>query len=289
VLSFADSTVEIPSATKRFRAITKEYILLSPVERDSTIILAAKNTDRIKLNQSIRENLVKLGELQEGQAIKIQTGKNPEVTRNFSSGDKIIFFQNDHKIGIMNGQQGKVLAINGNQLKIGTGEKEILINSKEYNHFDHGYASTHYKAQGMTVDRAIINIDSSQKLLNSRNSYYVDISRARHKVSIYTDNKAKIGAQVGQWGKKITSNDFVAKNILSRPKFHLPKVSVPKITALRLNTLPTSALNLLTKVVNAPINIASKVMDLAKKPADLIGKVMQEPKNQPTQRRGMHM
>lgn len=285
----ADSTVEIPSATKRFRAITKEYISLTPVERDSTIILAAKNTDRIKLNQSIRDNLVKLGELQEGQAIKIQTGKNPEVTRNFSTGDKIIFFQNDHKIGIMNGQQGKVLAINGDQVKVGTGGKEVLINSKEYNHFDHGYASTHYKAQGMTVDRAIINIDSSQKLLNNRNSYYVDISRARHKVSIYTDNKAKIGSQVGQWGKKITSNDFVTKNILSRPKFQLSKVAVPKITAHMLNTLPTPALNLLTKVVNAPINIANKVIDLAKKPADLIEKVMQESKNQPTQRRWMHM
>lgn len=180
-----DHTFEIASTAKRFKAITKEYTELTPSEQASTIVLTAKNKERITLNNSIREVLIKNGSLGKGLEYKIQTRKSNEVVREFSAGDKIMFFKNDYKLGVMNGQAGRVVQINEGQLVVESNKNTIKINVAEYNHLDHGYTRTTHKAQGVTVDRALIHMDSAQKQLNSRNNYYVDISRARNKISIY--------------------------------------------------------------------------------------------------------
>ena len=52
-------------------------------------------------------------------------------------------------------------------------------------------------------------MDSSQAQMNNRNAYYVDISRARHEVKIFTDDKIKIQEQVKDFVKKLTSEDFI--------------------------------------------------------------------------------
>lgn len=217
----ADRTFEIPSASKRFKAITKEYTELSPTEQNNTIVLTAKNKDRIAINDSIRVALIKKGDLGNGIEYKIQTGKSVEHARGFSVGDKIMFFKNDYKLGVMNGQLGKVINASEGQLVVETNNKAIKVNTEEYNHFDHGYAMTTHKAQGMTVDRAIINIDSTQKKLNSRNNYYVDISRARNEISIYTDSKKLLREQIGEFTKKLVSTDFAIRSILNDRKIKL--------------------------------------------------------------------
>lgn len=54
---------------------------------------------------------------------------------------------------------------------------------------DLGYASTSHSAQGSTVQRVIINIDSSRSadLVNQR-QFYVSLSRPRIEARIYTDS-----------------------------------------------------------------------------------------------------
>ena len=67
---------------------------------------------------------------------------------------------------------------------------------------------TTHKAQGITVDRVLINLDSRQAHMNNRNAYYVDISRARREAKIFTDNAAEIRKQVRDFARKLTSEDF---------------------------------------------------------------------------------
>ena len=67
---------------------------------------------------------------------------------------------------------------------------------------------TSHKAQGITVGRAIIHMDSKQAHMNNRNAYYVNISRARHEVKIFTDNAKEIRSQVRDFARKLTSADF---------------------------------------------------------------------------------
>nr|WP_231040425.1 hypothetical protein [Pectinatus frisingensis] len=71
---------------------------------------------------------------------------------------------------------------------------------------------TTHKAQGITANKVIINMDSSQKQLNSRNNYYVDISRAKNEVSIYTNSKCKIDQQVSLFARKLSLNNFKRKD-----------------------------------------------------------------------------
>ena len=244
----ADSSQEIRSTAKRFKAITDEYISLSAVDQANTIILTTRNKDRIALNESIRAKLVKSGRLEQGTEIIIQTGKASETTRSFAKEDKILFFKNDYRLGVKNGQAGKIKAIEGKKITVETAGKNLIFDIEEYKHFDYGYAMTTHKAQGATADRVIINLDSSQKELNSRNSYYVDISRARHRVSIYVDNQDKISDQISHFVKKISSHDFTQEPAL---------VAKQKSSGIEL---PISPVKMLTQALEAR---TSKIVDMA--------------------------
>ena len=74
----------------------------------------------------------------------------------------------------------------------------IEFNPSEHRHFDHGYAVTSHSSQGFTAERVPVNADTSvhPDLLNSRFGY-VSISRARDEATLFTDDMAKLGPQLG--------------------------------------------------------------------------------------------
>lgn len=207
---------EIDSNVKRLKAMAREYTGLTSKGQDNSIILTAKNADRITINSLVRDRLMKTGQLNASNQHEFEMFTDQDekvmIKKSFCPGDKIIFLKNDHKLGIKNGQLGKIESINNNILKISSNNKTFFLNTDTYKHIDHGYALTSYKSQGMTVDKAIINIDSHQSKLNSRNAFYVNISRAKNGVSVYTDSKDKISKQLINWQKKINSDDFLIKN-----------------------------------------------------------------------------
>ena len=83
-----------------------------------------------------------------------------------------------------------------------------MFDTREYKHFDYGYAMTTFKAQGITVDNALIVHDSTQKNSNTRNKIYVDVSRAKKSVKIFTDDKEALVKQAKRFQQKITSSTF---------------------------------------------------------------------------------
>ncbi|SDF31667.1 MobF family relaxase [Sporolituus thermophilus] len=193
----------------RMNAIVAEYTAMTPEKQKGTVILTAGNKDRRYLNEAIRAELKRQGQLSPGIEFKVQDASGKTFKREFAAGDKIIFLQNDNKLDVRNGQTGIVTKIDGTVLTVQSGSKTIAVDLEQYKKIDHGYAMTAHKAQGITTDRVLINLDSSQKHLNSRNAFYVDISRARHEVKVFTDNKEKVADQVREWAKKLTSDDFL--------------------------------------------------------------------------------
>ena len=202
------NVVQITKPKERFRAIVGEYATLSPDQQRGTIILTAANKDRRRLNTEIRAELKKMQQLPSGREYSVEDANGRSQRREFSQGDKVIFLQNDNRMDVKNGQTGIVEGIRDRGILVKSGDKMINVDFAQYKKIDHGYAMTAHKAQGITTDRALIHLDSGQKQMNSRNAYYVDISRAKYEVKIFTDNVAEIRSQVQQFAKKLTSEDF---------------------------------------------------------------------------------
>jgi ATP-dependent exoDNAse (exonuclease V) alpha subunit len=80
---------------------------------------------------------------------------------------------------------------------------QLSAASDRLRHIDHGYASTSHSAQGATVDRVIVDIDTrlSPELVN-RKQFYVSISRARNGLTIFTDDRRQLGRAVNRSREK---------------------------------------------------------------------------------------
>src|SRR2546423_2975064 len=113
-----------------------------------------------------------------------------EAEREFAEGDRIQFRAPFTEKRIANGELGTIAKIGEEELtvKLDSG-REIIFEKDQFRHVDHGYAVTSHSSQGTTVDRVLINADTSESrvLLNDRMGY-VAVSRAREDAIIYTNS-----------------------------------------------------------------------------------------------------
>ena len=118
-------------------------------------------------------------------------GNKYEYEITFSKGDEITFTKNDYVLyDVRNGERGTVLETKPDTLRIELEDKRIIkVNLKEYSSFDYGYALSTYKSQGQTFDKVVIESDTRFRSLSDMRHQYVNITRAKHDVHIYTDNK----------------------------------------------------------------------------------------------------
>ena len=64
--------------------------------------------------------------------------------------------------------------------------KELMLDTKEYNYFSHGYATSLHKSQGGTGERVWAVMPSS---IQDFSSFYVAATRAVNDFNVITDNK----------------------------------------------------------------------------------------------------
>jgi conjugative relaxase-like TrwC/TraI family protein len=113
-----------------------------------------------------------------------------EAQREFAEGDRIQFRAPFTEKRIANGELATIAKIGNEELmvKLDSG-REVSFERDRFRHIDHGYAVTSHSSQGTTVDRVLINADTSESrvLLNDRMGY-VAVSRAREDAIIYTNS-----------------------------------------------------------------------------------------------------
>jgi ATP-dependent exoDNAse (exonuclease V) alpha subunit len=123
-----------------------------------------------------------------------------EIQREFSVGDRIQFTAPDKSLGVANRDMAAIAAIHPDgRLSVRLDNNhQIEFNPNEHRHLDHGYAVTSHSSQGLTADRVLVHGDTSvhPDLLNSRFAY-VSISRASREATLFTDDLAKLGPQLG--------------------------------------------------------------------------------------------
>ncbi len=229
-----DSIKEIPQRQYRLNSVIHEYCNYTVEKQDKSAILVARNNDRNELNSEIHNRLVEKGTLKNECLLTSVNQYGIETSNPYAIGEKVIFTKNDYKlkdtngetVGIKNGQLGKIININGPKVTVQTNTNQnVIFDTREYKHFDYGYAMTTFKAQGITVDNALIVHDSTQKSSNTRNKIYVDVSRAKKSVKIFTDDKETLVKQAKRFQQKITSSTFtpyIAKS-KERKTIHVSK------------------------------------------------------------------
>lgn len=182
-------TVQVWEAEERFRRLAKDFASLDRRDRDQSVIITGTNKDRVRLNERVRRELMARRELAEGETFRLEDQKRRPFKREISVDDRVMFLRNDRRLGVLNGQVGKVTEINGRQLTVETVGKKLVIDTDRYRCLDLCYASTTWKAEGDSYRRVFINIDTRQHLVNHRQDYYVKISRTRESLTIYTNDR----------------------------------------------------------------------------------------------------
>ncbi len=137
----------------------------------SRIILTHTNDEVRALNEAARIRMRAAGDLGNEVRLTVERG-----ARNFASGDRVMFLQNERGLGVKNGTLGTIEQVSAQSMTAQTDDgRSVRFDLKDYNRIDHGYAATIHKAQGMTVDRTHVLATPG---LDSHSSY-VALSRHR--------------------------------------------------------------------------------------------------------------
>ena len=115
------------------------------------------------------------------------------------AGDRIRWTRNDDGLGLVNSRTAEVEAVtngrvtfqleDGRRLELGRGDLQLR-------HLDHAWASTVHAFQGRTVDNVIAAMEARHPHLTTQKSFYVEISRARDRAELVTDDAAELRAQL---------------------------------------------------------------------------------------------
>ncbi len=73
---------------------------------------------------------------------------------------------------------------------------DLAPDSPQLRRIDHAWASTMHASQGRTVDNVIAVMESGHKNLTTQKSFHVEISRARDRAELVTDNAKALKEQL---------------------------------------------------------------------------------------------
>jgi Ti-type conjugative transfer relaxase TraA len=143
----------------------------------SRIILTHTNDEVRALNEAARMRMRAAGDLGDDVHLTVERG-----ARDFASGDRVMFLQNERGLGVKNGTLGTVEQVSEQSMTVQTDDgRSVRFDLRDYNKIDHGYAATIHKAQGMTVDRTHVLATPGM----DAHSSYVALSRHRDGMDLH--------------------------------------------------------------------------------------------------------
>lgn len=169
-------------------AIVRDYLFDRAARPEGSRVVLAHRRDNVRaLNDAIRAERRARGELDDEIAFRTNNGE-----RRFAVGDRILFLENNRAIDVKNGTLGTAEKVEKDRIIVrldnGDGEgrgRAVSVSIADYAAVDHGYATTIHKAQGATVDRALVLASE----MTDRHLAYVAMSRHRHDVRLYASRE----------------------------------------------------------------------------------------------------
>lgn len=165
---------------------------------EDTLIITSTKSAREELNKMIRQQLLDNGTLNKESeklfdlTVLDEDGIETPKQVYLAIGEKILFTKNEYKeYDIRNGERATITNIEDKFLTVKTEDnRELKIDTEKFPYIiDYGYALTTYKSQGQTYNKVVIDADTSVPVLNDMRNAYVNITRCRNEIQIYTDDK----------------------------------------------------------------------------------------------------
>ena len=110
-------------------------------------------------------------------------------------GDRVCWTRNDATHALVNSGSAEVTAVKENRvsLRLEDGRAlELRAGDPQLRHVDRAWASTAHAFQGRTVDRVIAAMEANHPHLTTQKTFYVEISRARHRAELVTDDRGAL-------------------------------------------------------------------------------------------------
>ena len=137
------------------------------------------------------------------------------------AGDRVRWTRNDRDLGLVNSRTAEVVSVedgrvsfrleDGRALTLGRGDPQLR-------HLDHAHASTAHAFQGRTVDNVIAAMEANHPHLTTQKSFYVEISRARYRAELVTDDAARLRERLeATTGERIAALEAVAPDMPAEP------------------------------------------------------------------------
>ena len=164
-----------------------------------TAIDPKKNTITVEVQtkHAVKEKVLDLKKY--GDKINVYT----EVSKPFKEGEKIIFTKNIKNSPVKNGVTATIKQIKDSHIhtELSNG-KSFTFDMNKYNYVDYGYAITDYKAQGATAKDVLVLADSR---LATKNSFYVQITRAENNIEVITDDKTLLKENISSTQENVST------------------------------------------------------------------------------------
>ncbi len=156
-------------------------------------------------------------------AVEVYKSENIELR----AGDRIRWTRNDTAHGLVNSHMAEVVEVGKESLTFRLEDGRTLDMNRtdsQLRHVDRAWASTVHAFQGRTVDNVIAVMEANHPHLTTQKSFYVEISRARHRAELVTDDRKALGEHL----ETATGERVAALEALEPGAEHT--VTVPEMT-----------------------------------------------------------
>ena len=138
------------------------------------------------------------------------------------AGDRIRWTRNDAGLGLVNSGTAEVAAVRDGRVTFRLEDGRMLDlapGDAQLRHVDRAWASTVHAFQGRTVDTVIAAMEANHPHLTTQKSFYVEISRARDKAELVTDDRAALKEQLeAATGERIAALEAVGADKAKEPE-----------------------------------------------------------------------
>ncbi|MEO7981479.1 MAG: AAA family ATPase, partial [Sporichthyaceae bacterium] len=177
---------------------------------ERVVMLAVRRSDVTKLNATARRRLLEDGRL----GLDAVVAGGGHRAREYRAADQVLVTANDHRLGLLNGTRGTVTGVDpqAQTLTVRDDEDRQATVTADWaaGHLDHGYAMTCHKAQGATVETALLYGSGAL----TREAGYVALSRGRTANHLYVTERDD--TQPAAWIEDDEHLDRLAANLAVR-------------------------------------------------------------------------